>query len=153
MVETKAPDGWATIDSIGAGSSSSAGTARSYRWNVSVDAGGTVQVPTTSIVNGTQTWPDRPTRSNGTPWRWANVKDNVPPVEKCGVTVAMLFDLSGSIGSNFPSVQSAATQFVDDLTGTPTKIALFTFARNSPVNDTTTGTCRRLSRWKPTRQP
>ena len=48
----------------------------------------------------------------------------------------MLFDLSGSIGNNLPLVKAAGTEFVTDLTGTPTSIALFTFSTNSPQNPT-----------------
>ncbi|MEO1059053.1 MAG: DUF5979 domain-containing protein, partial [Actinomycetota bacterium] len=54
---------------------------------------------------------------------------------KCGLNIALIFDQSGSIGSQQPQVQTAAVEFVQDLTGTPTEIATFTFSTNSPRNN------------------
>ncbi|HYO19698.1 MAG TPA: DUF5979 domain-containing protein, partial [Dermatophilaceae bacterium] len=136
VVEQSAPAGWRTIEQIALGAFNASGTSRAYRWNVGVTGGGTTIVPQTAILNqATQTWPDRRTSPSTPPYQWANAKDNVPlPPGKCGLNIAMLFDQSGSIGSNLPLVKSAAKQFIDDLTGTPTSIALFTFSTNSPQN-------------------
>ncbi len=65
---------------------------------------------------------------------WATSRDNPPFPEKCGLKVALLFDLSGSIGANITELRSAGTQFVDALTGTPSGVGVYTFASNAPAN-------------------
>ena len=91
-----------------------------------VNVGQTTTVPQTEIVNSSsQSWRDRPrSPSNPDDYQWANVRNNPSlPADKCGLDIALLFDQSGSIGSNLPKVKQAATTFVDQLTGTPTQIA------------------------------
>ena len=139
VVETAAPPGWSVIDRIALGAFNASGTNYAYRWNVGVSAGQTTHVPRTSIEDrSAQRWNQRPDPSGDlgrSDYRWANVGDNVElPVEKCGLDIALIFDQSGSIGSKQSQVQDAATDFVDDLTGTPTSIATFTFSTNSPQN-------------------
>jgi hypothetical protein len=46
----------------------------------------------------------------------------------------MLFDLSGSIGSNIGDLKNAGKKFVDALTGTPSSVGLYTFASHAPAN-------------------
>ena len=137
VVEQSAPAGWAVIDKIALGRYNGSGTDRPYRWNVEVRRRQVTQVPETEIVNSkTQTWRNRPDPAGALDrddYRWANVRENPSlSVSECGLDVALLFDQSGSIGSNLGSVQKAATDFVDQLTGTPTRMALFTFSTNSP---------------------
>ncbi len=137
VVETAAPAGWSVIDQIALGRFNASGTNRAYRWNVGVAAGETTQIPETDIINSsTQTWPERPDPSGPltvADYRWANVRDNpLLDAQKCGLNIALIFDQSGSIGTNQPLVQNAAVEFVEDLTGTPTEIATFTFSTNSP---------------------
>ena len=137
VVEKSAPAGWRKIDQIALGAYDASGTPRNYWWNVGVRAGQTTLVPRTEIrnVSGQNSWPDRPNSPSTPAYQWADALDNVPlPAAKCGLSIAMLFDQSGSIGSNLPLVKDAAKQFVDELTGTPTSIALFTFSTDSPQN-------------------
>src|ERR1700728_1344895 len=65
---------------------------------------------------------------------WASSRDNPPLPEKCGLRVALLFDLSGSIGRNIGQLRSAGTDFVNALTGTPSSVGVYTFASFAPAN-------------------
>jgi hypothetical protein len=65
---------------------------------------------------------------------WAASRDNPPLPDKCGLNVALLFDLSGSIGSNITQLRAAGKSFVTALTGTPSSVAVYTFATHAPAS-------------------
>jgi LPXTG-motif cell wall-anchored protein len=65
---------------------------------------------------------------------WAASRDNPPLPDKCGLNVALLFDLSGSIGSNITQLRAAGNSFVTALTGTPSSVAVYTFATSAPAS-------------------
>jgi Prealbumin-like fold domain/von Willebrand factor type A domain len=65
---------------------------------------------------------------------WAASRDNPPLPDKCGLNVALLFDLSGSIGSNITQLRAAGKSFVTALTGTPSSVAVYTFASHAPAS-------------------
>ncbi|MEE6287518.1 hypothetical protein V2J52_07620 [Georgenia sp. MJ173] len=72
---------------------------------------------------------------------WANVRDNNPAPQQCGIDLAVVVDLSNSVANPTPAnpslllqYKAAANEFVDALTGTPSRIALHTFATNAPAN-------------------
>jgi Prealbumin-like fold domain/von Willebrand factor type A domain len=67
---------------------------------------------------------------------WASSRDNPPFPEKCGLRVALLFDLSGSIGGNITQLRQAGVDFVNALTGTPSSVGVYTFASFAPANTT-----------------
>ncbi len=46
----------------------------------------------------------------------------------CGLDVALILDLSGSVGAQLPNLKSAANTFVDSLVGTPSRMAIFSFS-------------------------
>jgi hypothetical protein len=62
---------------------------------------------------------------------WADIRDNPPLPPGCGLNIALLIDTSGSIGADIGNVKAAANGFVDALTGTPSQVALFSFATNA----------------------
>lgn len=66
--------------------------------------------------------------------QWTASRSNPLPPAKCGLKVALLFDLSGSIGSNIIQLRRAGTDFVKALTGTPSQVAVFTFASDGPAS-------------------
>ncbi|MFC4554388.1 vWA domain-containing protein [Georgenia faecalis] len=78
---------------------------------------------------GVRTWPD--VRAN-------NV---APPV--CGIDLALVMDLSNSVTDSaalLNQYKAAAVDFVDELTGTPSRVGVYTFATAAPaagVNNTT----------------
>ncbi|GAA2031831.1 hypothetical protein GCM10009839_34800 [Catenulispora yoronensis] len=59
---------------------------------------------------------------------WADVRNNPVLPDHCGLNIALLIDVSGSIGPSLPDVKAAADGFVDALTGTPSHISLYSFA-------------------------
>lgn len=62
---------------------------------------------------------------------WADLRDNPPLPGECGLNIALLIDVSGSITPFLNQVKAAANGFVDALTGTPSSIALFSFATDA----------------------
>lgn len=63
---------------------------------------------------------------------WQQSRDNPPLSETCGLDVALLLDLSRSVGSSLPALKAASDGFVDSLVGTPSRVALFSFSATSP---------------------
>lgn len=73
------------------------------------------------------------TESSGI-WQVSRNNPNLPA--KCGLDVALVLDLSTSIGGNIGNLKAAADGFVDALTGTPSRIATFSFGSASPASGT-----------------
>ena len=69
--------------------------------------------------------------ASGGIWQSSLANPGLPP--QCGLRVALVVDLSGSVGRYIAAMRSAASGFVDSLTGTPSSVALFTFADNAPA--------------------
>ena len=64
---------------------------------------------------------------------WQDSRINPVQPAKCGLTVAIVADLSNSVGGDLGNLKDAATTFVNSLVGTPSSVALFTFATDSPA--------------------
>ena len=73
---------------------------------------------------------DRVTKS-GT---WQVSRKNPTASAECGIKVAVITDLSASVGGEIGNLKTATKQFVSSLVGTPSSVALYTFGTNSPVN-------------------
>ncbi|BAJ32865.1 MULTISPECIES: vWA domain-containing protein [Kitasatospora] len=71
-----------------------------------------------------------PTASGGV---WQDSRDNPPLPARCGLDVALVLDLSASVGSELPFLKTAADRFTDALTGTPSRLAVFSFDQASPA--------------------
>ncbi|MGO1544979.1 MAG: SpaA isopeptide-forming pilin-related protein [Gulosibacter sp.] len=69
------------------------------------------------------------TASNGV---FQFVKDN-PVIKQCGIDVALIFDLSGSVAGSQNQLVQASNTFVDALTGTDSSVSLYTFSTLSPA--------------------
>ncbi|WP_267765969.1 hypothetical protein [Streptomyces albidoflavus] len=67
---------------------------------------------------------------------WQQSRNNPPLNGACGIDVALVLDLSASVGSALPQLKDAADQFTDALAGTPSRLSLFSFDRNSPSTGT-----------------
>lgn len=123
VVETSAPAGWHEVGSLGLGGSS----ATEYRFHVESGPdwrSNTVRdVPQDSDTS-------RLDDSDG----WVNVRDNPAFPEKCGVSIALVFDTSGSISSSeMTSFKKAAKNFVGEnaLGGTPSTVTMLRFANTA----------------------
>ncbi|MET7832652.1 VWA domain-containing protein [Micromonospora sediminicola] len=136
IIERSAPDGWRVVDSLVTGNGSSA-PFQSTPYN---------GVFTGAVANNqTYTFPVETTGNTNRTARgpvWADERDNPALPGSCGLHVALLIDVSGSIRPDLPVVKNAANGFVDALTGTPSEIALYTFATDAtavlnptPVSD------------------
>ena len=65
---------------------------------------------------------------------WQQSRTNPAPVQQCGLDVALVLDLSGSVTqSQLVSLKAAASSFADSLVGTPSQMALFSFSTISPA--------------------
>lgn len=65
---------------------------------------------------------------------WQQSRTNPEPVQQCGLDVALVLDLSGSVTqSQLVSLKAAADTFADSLVGTPSQMALFSFSTVSPA--------------------
>jgi hypothetical protein len=71
-----------------------------------------------------------PTARSGT---WALSTNDPPLPAACGLRIALLIDLSGSIRPNLRTYQAAARAFVESLAGTPSSIAIYTFGTAAPA--------------------
>ena len=65
---------------------------------------------------------------------WQQSRSNPVFTDKCGIRVAMIVDLSGSVSPYITQLRTAAKGFVDALTGTPSSMALFTFGSGAPAS-------------------
>jgi LPXTG-motif cell wall-anchored protein len=65
---------------------------------------------------------------------WQESRTNPTIDSACGLDVALLLDLSGSVEDSLPQLKQAADTFVDALVGTPSSVALFSFSTGSPAN-------------------
>jgi hypothetical protein len=131
VVQAAVPSGWFAstyLDTGGATSVTRTNYSRLFVGNVTANV--SVPIPTTNNA-ATAT-------ARGSVW--AASRDNPPLPDTCGLRVALLFDLSGSIGGNIGALRSAGTSFVDALTGTPSSVGVYTFASFVPANTTNNST-------------
>lgn len=63
---------------------------------------------------------------------FAFARDN-PDVAQCGIDVALVLDLSGSVAGSQNQLAGAANTLVDALTGTASSVSLYTFSTSSPA--------------------
>lgn len=68
---------------------------------------------------------------------WANTRDNNPLPPQCGLDMALIADLSNSITYQNPGVfdlvKEQGANFINALVGTPSRVALHTFASTAPA--------------------
>ncbi len=68
---------------------------------------------------------------------WASVRENNLAPPQCGLDVAMVVDLSNSVTESsalLDQYKESANGFIEALTGTPSQIALYTFATAAPAD-------------------
>ena len=73
---------------------------------------------------------------------------NDPPgVASCGINIALVLDQSGSMAANGKqaALQAAANEAITDLTGTPSTVAIYTFAATTGVSIAKTSTINATS--------
>ncbi|MCM3660803.1 VWA domain-containing protein [Georgenia satyanarayanai] len=68
---------------------------------------------------------------------WASVRPNNVAPPQCGLDVAMVVDLSNSVTESsalLDQYKDSANGFIEALTGTPSQVALYTFATSAPAD-------------------
>ncbi|MFV2100365.1 VWA domain-containing protein [Micromonospora sp. LOL_024] len=119
IIERSAPAGWRLIEELDVGGISTSPVVYNGVFTGAVANDQTYEFPveTTGDSNLTARGPI-----------WTDARDNPPLPGQCGLHIALLIDVSGSITGDLPEVKAAANGYVDALTGTPSEIAVYSFA-------------------------
>jgi uncharacterized repeat protein (TIGR01451 family) len=120
---TGAPAGWYSEDVVRTGGSG-AGVATAYTATTpAIEPGGTYESGSDFMV-----YPDHGASAiaSGGVWQVSRTNPSVPP--QCGLDVALVSDLSGSVSDSLSELKTAAKDMVGALAGTPSAVGLYTFA-------------------------
>ncbi len=121
--QISAPSGYFVNRSLGTD-----GASEDYVFRTEPMKPGQTYVSGTDFMNNTRT-----TTASGGVWQQSRNNPSFPA--KCGISVAIVADVSGSVTpSQFEQLKKAANGFVDALTGTPSSVGVYTFATTSPAN-------------------
>ncbi|MFI9018679.1 hypothetical protein ACIGZI_32055 [Streptomyces griseus] len=132
--EDGAPPGWYTNTSLRTGAGSGSGSVRSpYRFPTPELEDGQTYSSTSDFMFSTD-YAATPYVASGGIWQQSRNNPELP--ETCGLDVALVLDLSASVGSALPALKAAADGFTDALAQTPSRMALFSFDRGSPSTGT-----------------
>ncbi len=63
---------------------------------------------------------------------WQQSRTNPTGLVKCGLDVALVLDISGSVGADIVNLKAAADTLTDALVGTPSRMSLYSFSTLSP---------------------
>ncbi len=122
-----APSGWRALTRLAwGGSSAGASPARDYVGDVNVSNG------SSATVRPSTAW--SPTAASSASGRFVVAKNNPPLPARCGLDVLLLLDRSGSITSQRDTYKAAAQQLVSTLSGTPTRLKIYSFAESASAN-------------------
>ncbi|RXZ51066.1 hypothetical protein ESP57_04590 [Agromyces fucosus] len=119
------PAGWSANDTLAVGETPASAA---YRFRIAdVDAGETLSsLADFMIATGN-------TANNASGGIWQNSLANPTRAQQCGVRIALVIDLSGSVAPNFTDLKNAAKGFVTALQGTPSQVGIFTFNNVAPA--------------------
>lgn len=119
------PAGWFSNDTLAIGTSP---TSQAYRFRTPVIGSGTDVSSTVDFMIASGN--DNNQASGGI---WQNSRVNPVAPQQCGIDVALIIDLSGSVAPYETQLKNAAKGFVDALTGTPSQVGIFTFNNVAPA--------------------
>ncbi|MFJ4859058.1 hypothetical protein [Streptomyces sp. NPDC088730] len=132
--EEGVPPGWYTNTSLRTGAGSGSGSVSSpYRFLTPALHDGQTYSSTSDFMFSTDYAANPYVASGGI---WQQSRDNPELPETCGLDVALVLDLSASVGNALPDLKAAANGFTDALAQTPSRMALFSFDRGSPSTGT-----------------
>lgn len=120
------PAGWFSNDTLAIGTSP---TSQAYRFRTPVIGSGTDVSSTVDFMIASGN--DNNQASGGI---WQNSRTNPVAPQQCGIDVALIIDLSGSVAPYEAQLKNAAKDFVDALTGTPSQVGIFTFNNVAPAS-------------------
>ncbi|TKV56993.1 hypothetical protein FDO65_19435 [Nakamurella flava] len=138
--QISAPSGWYANGVVRTQTSSGqTPVATPYAFQTPQMVAGTVYRSGTGASTTNAGFMSDPTNRNTTPLAsggvWQQSRIN-PGLAGCGLSVALILDVSGSVGANLPDLQGAGRALVNSLVGTPSDVSLYTFSNNSPANTT-----------------
>ncbi|MFK4834629.1 hypothetical protein ACI3KY_02750 [Microbacterium sp. ZW T2_14] len=129
VVQSGVPAGYYTNPVLRVGGASGAGDPLAYQFR------------TGSLLRSGQTYSSQDandfmlssgTADNASGGIWQQSRNNATLAPACGLDVALILDISGSVGSALPNLKQAANTFVDSLVGTPSRMSLFSFSWQTP---------------------
>ena len=143
VTETSAPPGYYLNPNLDSGTSAAVSTfPYSFRT-------GTLTGTTTVDVPGPANMPNGTFTSNGQTFsqQLATSLNDPPGVARCGLNLGLVLDQSGSMAQNGKqaALQAAANEAITDLTGTPSTVAIYTFAATTGVSIAKTSTINATS--------
>ncbi|MFD8573146.1 hypothetical protein [Streptomyces sp. NPDC059639] len=134
QVDDGVPAGWYTNPTLRTGPGSGSGSvASTYQFETPALADGQTYSSTSDFM-ASKNWSATPYVASGGIWQQSRTNPEMP--ESCGLDVAVVLDLSASVGSALPQLKAATDRLANALTGTPSRMALFSFDRNSPSTGT-----------------
>ncbi|WP_262848630.1 VWA domain-containing protein [Mumia quercus] len=135
IVQTGVPSGFTENEALRTGNGDGSGsqeTPYQFRTGTALRAGNTYTSATDFMIGSGNT---NRVASGGV---WQQSRINPEPVQKCGLDVALILDLSGSVTApQLVNLKAAADTFADSLVGTPSQMALFSFSTISPASGAT----------------
>lgn len=133
--QVAAPAGWFMNASLRTGPGSGSGSIdQQYIFQTPVLVAGSSYSSRSDFMFGSSN--SSLTRSNGI---WQQSRENPSLPAQCGLDIALVLDLSSSVGSNLPTLKGATDELVDAFVGTPSRMAVFGFSALSPSVDRVTG--------------
>ncbi|MFC7493832.1 MULTISPECIES: VWA domain-containing protein [unclassified Nocardioides] len=137
--QVSAPGGWFTNPTVRTGSATqSETTAQPYQFRTGdqLRAGVTYRSGTSfmNTLSSSLTAAQQRPSSGGV---WQQSRNNPAPPEECGLDIALVLDLSGSVGDQIGALRNAGNAFVDALVGTPSRMSVFSFSWGSPALNAT----------------
>ncbi|GAA1777473.1 DUF11 domain-containing protein [Agromyces lapidis] len=120
------PAGWFSNDTLAIGTTPSS---QAYRFRTPVIGSGDDVSSTVDFMIASGN--DNNQASGGI---WQNSRVNPVAPQQCGIDVALIIDLSGSVAPYETQLKNAAKGFVDALTGTPSQVGIFTFNNVAPAS-------------------
>jgi Bacterial Ig-like domain (group 3) len=149
VTETTPPPGYYLNPNLDSGTSSVETThPYTFRTTTLTGATTTVDVPgPATMPNGTFTsQPIPPAAAQTFSQQLATSVNDPPGVASCGLNLALVLDQSGSMaGTKQTNLKAAANEAITDLTGTPSNVAIYTFAATTGVSIAKTSTINATS--------
>ncbi len=129
VVQAAVPAGYYTNPTLRVGGASGDGDALAYRFRLKV---GLVSNTTYSSQDADDLMLASGNVDDASGGIWQQSRFNPALNPSCGLDVALILDISGSVGADLPNLKTAANTFVDALVGTPSRMSLFSFSWQTP---------------------
>lgn len=129
VVQYSVPSGYYANPTLRVGGASGSGSSLAYQFRMKVGLQGSTAY---SSLNASQLMLDSGSADNASQGIWQQSRNNPTLAPACGLDVALILDISGSVGDALPNLKQAANTFVDALQGTPSRMSLFSFSWQTP---------------------